>query len=58
MASILSQSGLGVSLVAPPGGLSSSEGIELAGRMLEWQMKNDNSFPALSEQLRIGADGE
>lgn len=33
------------------------EGMDLAGRLLEWQMKNDNLFPQLSDQLRVGQDG-
>ena len=34
--------------------LPSLEGIDLAGRMLEWQLKNDNQFPSLSDQIKIG----
>ena len=33
------------------------EGVDLAGRILEWQMKNDNQFPQLSEQLKVGIEG-
>lgn len=33
------------------------EGMDLAGRVLEWQMKNDNLFPQLSDQLRVGQEG-
>lgn len=32
----------------------SLEGIDLAGRILEWQLKNDNLFPSLSDQIKIG----
>ena len=34
--------------------LPSLEGIALAGRMLEWQLKNDNQFPSLSNQINFG----
>lgn len=34
--------------------IPSLEGIDLAGRILEWQLKNDNQFPTLSDQIKIG----
>ncbi len=34
--------------------IPSLEGIDLAGRILEWQLKNDNQFPSLSDQIKIG----
>ncbi|EFX67694.1 hypothetical protein DAPPUDRAFT_115237 [Daphnia pulex] len=34
--------------------IPSLEGIDLAGRALEWQLKNDNLFPSLADQIRIG----
>ncbi|KAI9555074.1 hypothetical protein GHT06_017589 [Daphnia sinensis] len=34
--------------------IPSLEGIHLAGRILEWQLKNDNQFPTLSDQIKIG----
>jgi len=37
--------------------LPSVEGLDLAGRVLEWQLKNDNLFPQLSEHLKAGIDG-
>jgi hypothetical protein len=37
--------------------IPSLEGIDLAGRILEWQLKNDNLFPTLSDQIKIG-EGE
>ena len=37
--------------------VSSLEGIDLAGRTLEWHLKNDSMFPQLSEQLRVGNEG-
>ena len=37
--------------------LPSVEGLDLAGRVLEWQLKNDNLFPQLSEHLKVGIDG-
>ena len=38
--------------------VSSSEGIDLAGRTLEWHLKSDSMFPQLSEQLRVGNEGK
>jgi hypothetical protein len=38
--------------------VSSPEGIDLAGRTLEWHLKNDSMFPQLSEQLKVGNEGE
>lgn len=38
--------------------IPSVDGVDLAGRLLEWHMKNDNQFPQLSEQLKIGQDGK
>lgn len=32
----------------------SLEGIDLAGRLLELNLKNDHSFPGLSDQLKHG----
>ena len=37
--------------------LPSVEGLDLAGRILEWQLKNDNLFPQLSEHLKVGVEG-
>lgn len=37
--------------------IPSLEGIDLAGRILEWQLKNDNLFPSLADQIKIG-EGE
>ena len=36
--------------------VGSPDGLELAGRMLEWHLKNDNSFPQVTEQLRLAPD--
>jgi len=36
---------------------ASPDSLEQAGRMLEWHLKNDNSFPQLSDQLRTGPEG-
>jgi len=38
--------------------VSSPEGIDLAGRTLEWHLKSDSMFPQLSEQLRVGNEGK
>lgn len=38
--------------------VSSSEGIDLAGRILEWHLKSDSMFPQLSEQLKVGNEGK
>ena len=37
--------------------IPSLDGVDLAGRLLEWHMKNDNQFPQVSDQLRVGQEG-
>lgn len=34
--------------------MNSLEGIDLAGRILEWQLKNDNLFPSLFDLIKNG----
>lgn len=33
--------------------IPSLEGIDLADRILEWQLKNDNLLPSLSDEIKI-----
>ena len=46
-------------LIAPISSIQSTmgsllDGIDLSGRILEWQLKNDNLFPSLFDQIKIG----